>query len=496
MCGVIKEEGNVVMDRVRVRYAPSPTGHLHIGGARTALFNYLFAKHHEGDFIFRLEDTDIERNIAGGEQSQLDNLAWLGIVPDESPLQPVEKYAPYRQTERLAIYQKYVDELIEKGCAYKCFCTPEELDEEHERQTKAGMAPMYNRACAHLSKEEVAAKEAAGMPYTIRVRVPDNKTYCFHDIIRGEVSFESKDIGDWVLVKANGIPTYNFAVVIDDHTMDITHVFRGEEHLSNTPKQMMIFEMLGWKHPTYGHMTLIVNEQRKKLSKRDETIMQFVSQYKEEGYLPEAMFNFMALLGWSPEGEEEIFSRDELIALFDEKRLSKSPSMFDKDKLRWVNNRYIKETPLTDVVSLCQPFLENEYDVSDKTTQWIEDLVSVYHDQLSYGAEIVDLTRMFFEEDIVLDEEATEFMKEESIPHTLAVFNEEIEKLDVLTRENVQACIKATQKNAGAKGKMLYMPLRIATTGVMHGPDLASSIVLIGKDKVKKRLTNASLFGK
>ncbi len=478
------------MSKVRVRYAPSPTGHLHIGGARTALFNYLYAKHHGGDFIFRLEDTDIERNIEGGEASQLDNLAWLGIIPDESPLNPNPKYAPYRQMERLDIYRKYIDELIEKGYAYKCFCTPEELDAEHERQTQQGLAPKYNRKCCHLSPEEIKAKEDAGLPYTIRVKVPAKKTYKFNDMIRGHVSFESEDIGDWVLIKANGIPTYNFAVVIDDHTMEISHVFRGEEHLSNTPKQLMIYEMLGWEAPTYGHMTLIVNENRKKLSKRDETIMQFVSQYKEEGYLPDAMFNFMALLGWSPEGEQEIFDHQGLIEAFSETRLSKSPSMFDKNKLTWVNNRYIKERSLDEVVALCLPYLQEAYDLSDKSEEWIRSLINVYHEQLSYGKEIVSLVSLFFEDELHLDEEATEFMKDESIPNTLAVFKSKLEELseEEFTKENISACVKATQKEAKVKGKMLFMPLRIATTGVMHGPDLSSSIMLLGKEKVLSRL--------
>ena len=478
------------MSKVRVRYAPSPTGHLHIGGARTALFNYLYAKHHGGDFIFRLEDTDIERNIEGGEASQLDNLAWLGIIPDESPLNPNPKYAPYRQMERLDIYRKYIDELIEKGYAYKCFCTPEELDAEHERQTQQGMAPKYNRKCCHLSEEEIKAKEEAGIPYTIRVKVPAKKTYQFDDMIRGHVSFESEDIGDWVLIKANGIPTYNFAVVIDDHTMEISHVFRGEEHLSNTPKQLMIYEMLGWEAPRYGHMTLIVNENRKKLSKRDETIMQFVSQYKEEGYLPDAMFNFMALLGWSPEGEQEIFDHQGLIEAFSETRLSKSPSMFDKNKLTWVNNRYIKDRSLEDVVALCLPYLKEAYDLTGKDEEWIKKLINVYHEQLSYGKEIVSLVSLFFEDELHLDDEASEFMKDESIPNTLAVFKSKLEELseEDFTKENIQACIKATQKEAGVKGKMLFMPLRIATTGVMHGPDLSSSIMLLGKEKVLSRL--------
>jgi nondiscriminating glutamyl-tRNA synthetase len=347
---------------------------------------------------------------------------------------------------------------------------------------------MYNRKCRDLTPEEVKEKEAAGISYTIRVKVPAGKTYEFNDMIRGHVSFESDDIGDWVLVKANGIPTYNYAVVIDDHTMDITHVFRGEEHLSNTPKQMMIYEMLGWTPPTYGHMTLIVNEQRKKLSKRDESIMQFVSQYKDEGYLPDAMFNFMALLGWSPEGEKEIFTKEELIKEFSENRLSKSPSMFDKDKLTWVNNRYIKDRSLENVIDLCKPFLEKAYDLSNRSDEWINMLVATYHDQLSYGKEIVGLVDLFFNDELNLNDEAKEFMQDESIPNTLKVFKNQLASLDEFTKESIQMCIKATQKEAKVRGKMLYMPLRIATTGIMHGPDLASSICLLGKEKVLSRL--------
>lgn len=476
------------MNKVRVRYAPSPTGHLHIGGARTALFNYLFAKHYDGDFIFRLEDTDIDRNIEGGEASQLENLAWLGILPDESPLNPNPACGPYRQMEALDIYRKYIDELLEKGYAYKCFCTPEELAAERERQEKLGLAPMYNRHCLHLSKEEVASKEAAGMPYTIRVKVPDHKTYAFHDMIRGDVSFESKDIGDWVLVKSNGIPTYNFAVVIDDYRMHITHVFRGEEHLSNTPKQLMIFEMLGFEPPKYGHMTLIVNEQHKKLSKRDESIMQFVSQYKEEGYIPEAMFNFLALLGWSPEGEEEIFSKEALIERFDEKRLSKSPSMFDKNKLIWVNNRYMKELPLEEVVKYAKPFLETAYDVSGYSEEWIVRLISLYHDQMSYGKEIVELASLFFKKDFTLDEAGEEVMAWETTPIVREVFKKHLEGMEAWDEEHVKAAFKATQKETGIKGKPLYMGLRVSITAQEHGPDLTQTIALLGKEVVLNRL--------
>ncbi len=477
------------MDRVRVRYAPSPTGNSHIGGARSALFNYLYAKHNGGDFVFRSEDTDIARNIPGGEDSQIDNLIWLGIIPDESPRNP-GKYGPYRQMERLDLYNEWTKWLLDHDYAYRCYCTHEELDAEHERQTEAKVAPKYSGHCAHLTPEQIAAYEAEGREFVIRLRCPEDVIYRFKDLVRGDVSFESNGIGDWVIVKANGIPTYNYAVVVDDHFMEISHVFRGEEHLSNTPKQIMLFNYFGWEVPTYGHMTLVVNEERKKLSKRDESIMQFVSQYKDQGYLPDAMFNFFALLGWSPEGEEEIFTHDQLIELFDVNRLSKSPSMFDKQKLTWINNRYIKDRNLEDVVALCKPFLEKAYDLSDKSDEWVSSIIALYHDQLSYGAEIVELSKLFFDQELPeLPEEAKEILEHEDAAKAIAGFKEEISKVEDFTAENIKAAIKATQVATGVKGKMLFMPIRIATTGIMHGPDLASSLMILGKDKVLTKLS-------
>jgi nondiscriminating glutamyl-tRNA synthetase len=440
----------------------------------------------------RIEDTDIERNVEGGEQSQLENLKWLGIEYDES----IDKdggYGPYRQTERLDIYRKYANELLEKGYAYKCFCTPEELEQEREAQKAAGIAaPQYSGKCRHLTPEQVAQLEAEGKPYTLRIKVPEGKVYEFEDMVRGKVVFESKDIGDWVIVKANGIPTYNFAVVIDDYLMKITHVFRGEEHLSNTPKQLMIYEYLGWEAPKYGHMTLIVNENRKKLSKRDESIIQFVSQYKELGYLPEAMFNFFALLGWSPEGEEEIFTKEELIKIFDVSRLSKSPSMFDKQKLTWMNNQYIKKLDLDRLVDLALPHLVKAgrlpENMSDEQKQWARSLIALYQEQMSYGAEIVELSELFFKEDIEYNDEAKAVLAEEQVPEVLKAFLEEVKNLETFEAEAIKAAIKAVQKATGQKGKKLFMPIRVATTGQTHGPELPLALQLLGKEKVISRL--------
>ena len=473
--------------RVRVRYAPSPTGFLHIGNARTAMFNYLFAKHYHGDFVLRIEDTDVERNVEGGEESQLHYLRWLGMEPDESPLNP-GKYGPYRQMERLDLYKEVVDELIDRGLAYKCFCTSEELQAEKEAQEAAGIAPMYNRKCAYLTPEEIAEKEAAGLPYVIRLRVPEGKHYTWKDMIRGKINVESKDIGDWVIVKSNGIPTYNFAVVVDDHLMEITHVFRGEEHISNTPKQLMVYEMMGWEAPEYGHMTLIVNEQHKKLSKRDNSIMQYVSQYDEAGYLPEAMFNFMALLGWSPEGTEEIFTKEEVIEQFSEKRLSKAPSMFDKHKLAWVNNRYIKKMTPEECAALCIPYLKNAYDCSDISDEWLKQLVALYQEQLSYGQEIVELTEIFFKQSITYNDEAKEVLAWETEAAVLSEFKRQLEMLEDWSVEGLAAAIKQVQVNTGIKGKPLFMGIRVAVTTSLHGPDLKNSILMIGKEETLKRV--------
>lgn len=477
---------------VRVRYAPSPTGQLHIGGARTALFNYLFARHYDGKFIIRIEDTDIARNVESGELSQIENLTWLGIEHDES-IDIGGEYGPYRQTERLDLYKGYADEMLEKGHAYKCFCTPEELEAKRDAQKEAGIAaPMYDGTCRHLTAEQVAEKEAAGQSYNVRVRVPEDTTYKIDDLVRGEVTFESKDIGDWVMVKTNGIPTYNFAVVVDDHLMKISHVFRGEEHLTNTPKQLMIFDVFGWDHPRFGHMTLIVNEDRKKLSKRDESIIQFITQYKDLGYLPEAMFNFFALLGWSPVGEEEIFSHDELVEQFDESRLSKSPSMFDTDKLTWMNNQYIKKLSLEEVIDLTLPHLQAaglvSEDMSSEEQAWVHDLIALYHGQLSFGAEIVELSAQFFHDTLEYDEAASEILAGEQVPEVMVSLKTQLEELETFDAPSIKVAIKAVQKETGHKGKNLFMPVRVVATGETSGPELPDAIALIGKEKIIQRV--------
>ncbi|MDF9866713.1 nondiscriminating glutamyl-tRNA synthetase [Bacilli bacterium PM5-3] len=483
---MIKEKDNNIgkeqnMKKVRVRYAPSPTGHLHIGGARTALFNYLFAKHYNGDFIFRLEDTDIERNIPNGEASQLDNLEWLGIIPDESPINPGD-YGPYRQTERLDIYQDYAKKLVEAGLAYECYCTPEELDESRKQQEKEGQFSFrYARTCCDLTQEQKDKYKEEGRTPSIRFKVDENAVYKWHDIVRGDIEVVGKDISDWVIIKSNGIATYNFGVTIDDALMKISHVFRGEEHISNTPKQIMVYDALGLEKPEFGHLTLIVNEDRKKLSKRDETIMQFVSQYKEEGYLPEALFNFFSLLGWSPEGEEEIFTKSEIIEMFDENRLSKSPSMFDKKKLYWINNHYIKNTDIEKIEAMCMEFLNEAYPMDKKSKEWSRKLIELFKPQLNYCKEIVELVNPFFEE-FNLTKEDIDFLNELEAKDLLLAIKEEFSKMETFEAVEIKEVISKVGKEMSRKGKQLFMPVRLAVSCKRSGGDLPTVVELYGKE--------------
>ena len=483
------------MTKIRVRYAPSPTGELHIGNARTALFNYLFARHNGGEFIIRTEDTDLKRNLEHGEKSQLENLEWLGIDWDESAINP-GAYGPYRQSERLHIYNPLIEQLLAEDKAYKCYMTEEELEAEREEQKANGEMPHYAGKHAHLTAEQQAEFEAEGRIPVIRFRVPEDTTYEFNDMVKGPIKFESRSIsGDWVIRKRDGMPTYNFAVAVDDHLMEITHVLRGDDHIANTPKQMMVYEAFGWQVPEFGHMTLIVNsETNKKLSKRDGSILQFIEQYRNLGYLPEAMFNFITLLGWSPVGEDEIFSREELIQLFDPNRLSTSPAAFDAKKLQWINNTYVKKASLEAVTQLALPHLVAAGKVSENLTKaefaWVTKLVSLYHEQMSYGAEIVELSTLFFNEELTIDEESRQVLSDELVPSVLSSIKAKLEALpqEDFVAEKIKPLTKEVQKETGAKGKGLFMPIRIAVSGQMHGPELPLLIEVLGKEKVLKHI--------
>ena len=431
------------MQKVRVRYAPSPTGLLHIGNARSALFNYLYAKHYDGDFIVRIEDTDINRNVEGGEQSQLELLEWLGIDIDESPIHG-GAYGPYRQLERLDLYTQYATQLVRDSMAYK---------------------------------EENGA---------IRFKVPKGKTYVFDDLVRGQLSFKSEDVEDWIMVKENGIPTYNFAVVVDDHHMEISHVFRGEEHITNTPKQLMVYEALGFDAPKFGHMTIIVNEQKKKLSKRDQNVMQFISEYKASGYLPEAMFNFIALLGWSPPIDKEILLKQQFIDYFDGTRFVKAPSMFDRDKLKFINSKYIKSLSVEALSQFIKPYLIAHH-IEIKNDIWLQQLTSVFQERLHFIEEIVTLYQNFLSQSFELNEDMVSFLKEHQLQKLIETFKLEIKTID-WSPEAIQQLMKDISVSLGIKGKPLFMGLRIATTAELHGPSLPNMLALLPKETVISRL--------
>lgn len=475
----------------RVRYAPSPTGHLHIGGARTALFNYLLARKHGGQFIIRFEDTDQTRHQESGIGNQLDGLRWLGVDWDES-VDIGGPYGPYRQTERLELYRPFVEQLLREGNAYPCYCTEAELEQERAAQEAEGLMPMYSGKCRHLTAEQRAAYEAEGRKPSIRFRVPENRTIAFEDRIRERVEFDSNGIGDFIIVRPDGIPTYNFAVILDDHLMKITLVIRGEEHLTNTPRQIMMYEALGLPVPDFAHLSLILNQDRKKMSKRDESIIQFIEQYDSLGYLPEAIMNFIALLGWSPKGEEEIFSKEELIEQFDLDRISKSPAVFDMDKLNWMNNVYIKKTELSRIVELALPHLQQAgrlpAQLSEEQRSWAEALIGLYQDQLRYAADIVPLSELFFREEVVFEDEAKAHLSEEYIPAVLGSFLKQVEQAEELQVDGVKAMLKAVQTETGYKGKPLFMTVRVALTGQMHGPDLNMTVYLLGKETVLSRV--------
>lgn len=480
------------MSEVRVRYAPSPTGHLHIGNARTALFNYLFARSMGGKFIIRIEDTDTKRNVEGGEENQLTYLKWLGMDWDEGP-DAGGPYGPYRQSERLELYRERTDELLSRGLAYRCYCTEEELEREREEQSARGETPRYSGKCRNLTEAERAALEAEGRVPSIRFQVPEGKIYTWNDLVKGGISFESDGFGDFVIVKKDGVPTYNYAVVVDDHGMNISHVLRGEDHISNTPRQLMIYEAFGWEPPVFGHMTLIMNEQRKKLSKRDESIIQFIEQYDKLGYLPEALFNFITLLGWSPEGEQEIFSREELTKIFTADRLSKAPAVFDTQKLAWMNNEYIKRADADRVTALCLPHLQAAgfmpAEPDERQLAWTKRLVSLVQEKLRCAADIVPLAEVFFREAVEDEPEAAEVLRGEQVPAVLRAFLDALQADEgEWTADNVKALIKEVQKSTGCKGKQLFMPIRAALTGQTHGSDLNETIVLLGRDKVIARL--------
>lgn len=485
---------------IRDRFAPSPTGNVHVGSLRTALYNYLFAKKNNGKFLLRLEDTDRTRYEEGAVENLLDALMVTGVVPDEGLFEEdgkiVQKgdYGPYIQSERLDIYKKYIDQLLENGQAYYCFCTKERLDEVREKQKAAGETPRYDGHCRNLPREEVEARVAAGEPYVIRLKLPEDHVVAFDDAVRGRIEINTNDLDDQVLIKTDGFPTYHFAVVVDDHLMGITHVIRGEEWLPSTPKHVYLYECFGWEQPQYVHLSNILNDDHKKLSKRQGDVS--VGDFLKKGYLPEALINFLALLGWSPEDEQEIFSMDELIEAFDLSRINKSGAVFDRAKLDWMNAHYIKELPIEELTGRMIPYLLDAGYIAEADVQnrmpWLEKVGELMRERLNYFAQVPEETKMLFDRNFeITDPESLDILKEETVPVLFNALVEKITESDVVDTERAKAILKEIQKEHKAekiKGKMLYMPTRIMLTGEMHGPDLTLIMDVLGKEELLLRL--------
>jgi len=473
------------MDEVKVRFAPSPTGPLHIGGARSALFNYLFAARYDGKMVLRIEDTDLERSRREYEEEIIESLKWLGIVWEEG-VGASEENGPYRQSERLPVYEEYVKKLLDMGQAYCCFCTEEELEKERQSLLARGELVQYSGKCRYLREEEIKEKLDKGIKPAIRFKVPANKIYTVNDLVRGRISFESDGIGDFIIMKSDGMPTYNFAVVIDDVLMGITHVIRAEEHLSNTPRQLMLYDALNLKRPYFAHISLILGNDRQKMSKRHGATS--LAEYRKRGYLPGALFNFLALLGWSPEGEKEILPREEIVESFSLDRVSKSPAIFDLGKLNWLNQQYLKKIESEKLGNMLKPYLEKS-EFADKIRE-IDDykyelLVKALRDRLVCLSDVVKEAEVFFA-DINYEQDAIEVLKGEGVMAVLQAFVDDFpDSVDV---DGVQEFIKGIRKKLKLKPREVFMPLRCALSGRTHGPELPNLISVWGKEESLRRI--------
>ena len=470
--------------KVRTRFAPSPTGYMHIGNLRTAIFEYLLAKKYNGSFILRIEDTDQTREVEGAIDFIYKTLELCGFSIDEGPNND-KGYGPYIQSERKDIYKKYAEELVQKGKAYYCFCTEEELEAMRKRAEARKRPFVYDGRCSRLSKEKIAENLANGIPYVIRQKMPKTGVTVVEDLIYGKIKIDNSILDDQILLKSDGFPTYNFANVVDDHLMDITHVIRGKEYLDQTAKYNLLYEAFGWEKPTYIHVAMVLGEDGNKLSKRNGDAS-FMDLYNE-GFLPSAIVNYLCLLGWSPANNQEVFTMDELINNFDETRISKSSSQYDVKKLEWFNHQYIQKMPDEEYLAWIKKYFTK--DVSNKSDEWVNRLLLIYKSHLNYGKEINELVENFFNDNIEMNAEAKEFMESDQvIERVISYFKAELEKLDDWNVDVINTTINNVKNALNVKGKLLYMPIRIKASGLMHGPDLADTIYLIGKDTVIKRL--------
>ncbi|MFH1347249.1 MAG: glutamate--tRNA ligase [Candidatus Margulisiibacteriota bacterium] len=474
---------------IRVRFAPSPTGALHIGGARTALFNWLFARNQGGKFILRIEDTDRERSTIEANRAIFHGLEWLGLDWDEGP-NIGGPFGPYYQTERLEIHQKHVDQLVKEGKAYYCFCTPEELEQKRKEAAARKEAPRYDGKCRKLSEEEIKAELASGKRKVVRFMLPPIGDTVVHDLVRGKVVFKNELLDDFVILKSDGFPTYNFACVVDDHLMEITHVIRGDDHLSNTPRQILLYQAFGWKLPKFAHLPMILGKDKARLSKRHGATS--VIDYSDVGYLPEAMLNYIAKLGWG-HGDQEIFSRKELIEKFSLKEVNKSSGIFDTDKLNWLNGKYIREILPERLVDLCEPLLIEAYGNHD--VEYIKKVVLAFHDRLILIPDIVPLSKYFFSDNFEYDPKGVQkHFKTGHAKKILETLKYQLAKVEPFKKENIEPIFKSLAAEMGVKLGVVIHPCRLALTGTLQSPPMYDVVEILGKENVLERLNKALNF--
>lgn len=479
-------------ETVRVRFAPSPTGHLHIGGARTAIYNWAFARHHGGTFVLRIDDTDAERSTPENTDAILRSLRWLGLDWDEGP-EVGGDHGPYFQTLRAATYAQALERLKSNGHAYPCFCTPEELEAKRESARAKGGFSGYDRTCRALGAEESAARIAAGEPHVWRVKVPlDRADIVIDDIIRGKTTFPIDAMDDFVLVRTDGTPTYNFATVVDDWTMEMTHIVRGDDHLSNTPRQVVVYEALEAPVPRFAHMSLIFGPDGKRLSKRHGATS--VEAYRDAGILPEALLNYLSLLGWSIDGETTFFDRETLVREFDLARVSKSPAVWDAEKLEWMNGTYIRELSPDEFVDRAIPWLEAAglIDAADAAGRrdWLKRLAPLVAERIKRLDELADKVAFLFREPEIDPAAAEKVLGAEGAAEALSAAAEVLEPIE-FQAESIEQALRTVPEMTGLKAKSVFQAVRVAVTGSTVSPPLFESLELLGKERTLARIAAA-----
>ncbi len=476
--------------KVRVRFAPSPTGELHIGGVRTALFNWLFARNQKGKFILRIEDTDFLRSRENFTTSIIENLKWLGLDWDEGP-EVGGEYGPYYQSERLSIYKEYAELLLRQGKAYLCYCTTGELEAKKKEMQKAGKPPLYDGKCRNLTIHQREKFEREGRVPAVRFKVEGAGELKVRDLLRGEVKFDRKILGDFIILKSDGTPTFNFANVIDDSLMKITHVIRGDDHLSNTPRQLLIYEALGFSIPLYAHIPMILGKDGAKLSKRHGATS--ITYYREKGYLPWAVVNYLALLGWSTPDSQQFFSQEELIDKFSLDRVNKSPAIFDPQKLEWMNAEYIRKLSKEELTKLIIPYLRKKgwigEEIDDATYRKVGRIAELERDRLRVLSDIVEFADFFFDKDYTYESKAVEKrLKEDHVPGLLERIKLEVKRMEHFSELELEKLLRKLSEEFSLSTSKIFHPLRVALTGRMKGPGLFELAAVLGKDEVIRRI--------